>query len=99
MKKKYKIRKSFRFTGGIREIENPKDIHYKSSMFDLQTSGGLIGVSIHFPRLSESGYSAEAREDRDFAERVAREITAFLKIKAFKIPYRKEYDPNETATT
>lgn len=93
--KKAKKQKSFRFTGGIREIRNPKDSDYISSMFDLQTSGGLIGVCIYFPRLSEHGYSAEAIEDRDFAELVAREITAFLKIKAYKIPYRKEYDPNE----
>ncbi len=106
MKKAAKKVKSFTFTGGIRELKNPQGECEKwDSFFDIPTTGGSIGVSVLYPRLSywkdtvgggEGADRVEAdRIDRDCAERLATEIADFLVRKGFRIPYRKDYDPNK----
>ena len=100
-KKKAEKVKSFTFTGGIRELKNPRAECQKwDSFFDLPTTGGAIGVSVLYPRLSYwkdtvGGREEADRIDRDCAEQLATEIANFLARKGFKIPYREDYDPNK----
>ena len=98
-KKTAKKVKSFKLTGGIRELKNSSEGEKWDSFFDLPTTGGAIGVSVLYPRASywkDTRPAAVAdRIDRDCAERLATEIANFLARKGFKIPYREDYDPNK----